>query len=128
RAARAFLDGRDRDYLDALEKQMHAAAQAQRFEAAAHLRDKWAALTWLVERLDALAIAQKSLSFIYPIAAGHGRTLWYLLHGARILACVAAPCDAASAQLALEQLQRVYGPHNGEAILDAYEPIDGMVL
>jgi excinuclease ABC subunit C len=128
REVRAFLDGRDREYLKSLEAQMHAAAQAQRFEAAAHLRDKWSDLAWLVNRLDSLKSAQKNLSFVYPVPAGHGQTMWYLLHGARVLGCVNAPCDAASAQFALERLGGIYGPNNAEPILDAYEPIDGMVL
>ena len=128
RDTRAFLDGRDRSYLKTLEARMQAAALAERYETAAQLRDKAIALTWLVERLDGLKTAQKNLSFVYPMSAGEGRTMWYLLHGARVLACVAAPYDAASAQSALDLLRRVYGPQNAEPILDAYEPIDGMVL
>jgi excinuclease ABC subunit C len=128
RAVRAFLDGRDRSILAAMEAQMHAAALSERFEAAALLRDKWTALAWLVERLDGLKSAQSGLSFVYPLAVGHGQTMWYLLHGARVLACVAAPRDAATARIALDHLQRIYGPQNAEPILDAYEPIDGMVL
>jgi excinuclease ABC subunit C len=128
RAVRAFLDGRDRGQLTVLEEQMHAAAQAQRFEAAAHLRDKWTALAWLVERLDRVKHAQKELSFVYPVPAGQGHTLWYLLHGARVLGCVAAPHDAATAEAANAELGRIYGPKNAGPLLDAYEPIDGMVL
>jgi excinuclease ABC subunit C len=128
RDVRAFLDGRDREYLKSLETQMHAAAAAERFEAAAHLRDKWSDLTWLVNRLDSLKSAQKNLSFVYPVPAGQGQTMWYLLHGGRVLGCVNAPCDRASAQVALERLRGVYGPNNAEPVLDAYEPIDGMVL
>ncbi len=128
RDVRAFLDGRDRTHLQSLETKMQAAAGAERYEAAAQLRDKCTALTWLVERLDGLKTAQKALSFVYPMTSTDGRSVWYLLHGARVLACVAAPRDPATAEIALDVLHRVYGPQNAEPILDAYEPIDGMVL
>lgn len=128
RSARAFLHGSDRSFLASLEARMQAAASAQRFETAALIRDKMTTLIWLVERLDRLKIAQKTLSFIYPIPAGGGRTLWYLLHGARVLACTPAPNDAASAKIALELLRRIYGAGSAEPLLDAYEPIDSMVL
>lgn len=128
RAARAFLEGADRSLIAAMEARMHAAAQAQRFEAAALLRDKTATLTWLTERLDGLKNAQKTLSFIYPIAAADGRTIWYFLHGARVMGCTLEPHDAATAAAALELLQRIYGSDNTQPLLDAYEPIDGMIL
>ncbi len=128
RDVRAFLDGRDRSFLPALEAKMQSAALAERYETAALLRDKWATLTWLVERLDGLKTAQKNLSFVYPMSTVDGRTIWYLLHGARVLGCVAAPRDRVTAKRALERLRRVYGTNNAEPILDAYEPIDGMVL
>lgn len=128
RAARAFLEGRDRSLLTELDARMRAAAAAARYESAALLRDKAAALVWLVDRLDRLKTAQKELSFIYPLTGSEGRTMWYLIHGARVLGCVAEPRDRATAEVAINYLNRFFGKANAEPILDAYEPIDGMIL
>lgn len=128
RRARAFLDGRDRSLLEDLKAQMEAAAVHFRFETAAVLRDKLAALSWLAQRLDLVHKAQSDLTFVYPLGGGEGRDLWYLVHGARVLGCVAAPFDAATAATALAALRRVFGRGNSEPLLEAYEPIDGKVL
>lgn len=127
RAAQAFLEGRDRSLLDSLAALMTDAAAGQRFETAALLRDKLTAIRTVVDRLERLRVAQRTLSFVYPVFTGEG-VLWYLVHGARVLGCVSRPSDAPSAEAALVQLRRVFGAGNAELLLDAYEPIDGMVL
>jgi excinuclease ABC subunit C len=128
RQARTFLDGPDRSLMDELAQRMNAAAAECRFEAAALLRDKIAILTWLTDRLDALRKAQRELSFVYPIVGRDGRTLWYLIHAARVVGCIARPCDSATGRVAVEALKLAFGPNNAEPLLSAYEPIDAVAL
>ena len=127
-AAKAFLEGRDLEPLRRLEVRMKEAAVAQQFERAAALRDQVAVIAWLIERLARLRKAQAELSFVYPVLAEDGRSIWYLLHGARVVDCVAAPTDAASAALARERIRAVYENPNAGSMIDAYEPIDGAAL
>lgn len=126
-AARRFLAGSEELLLE-LTTDMHQAAADQLYERAARLRDQYDHLRWLLERLNLVRQAQKTLSFVYPLRIDDGSTWWYLLHGARVLGCVAAPQERPTAELVKERLATVYVASAGEPHLDAYEPIDGMML
>ena len=43
---------------------MDQAAREQQFERAAVLRDQWASLTWLTERIDRIRDARQKMSFV----------------------------------------------------------------
>jgi hypothetical protein len=113
--------------LGSLERQMHDAAAAQQFERAASLRDQWRDLTWLAAHLARLRHAQEAMSFVYPLTGWDGATWWYLVHGARTLACVPAPRDAASADVAALALAACFGPKAAH-LLTPYEHHDGRLI
>ena len=123
-----FLDGTDLSLLADLESRMHDAAQAMQFERAGLIRDQHVSLTALAERLTRLRAAQRSLSFVYPVLDGDGRTWWYLVHGARVLACVYEPTTPAEREIVMRRLKAVFAEPIHEGLLDAYEPIDGMMI
>jgi excinuclease ABC subunit C len=126
RRARDFLAGKDLTPLSKLNEDMTAAAAAHQFERAAMLRDRINSLTWLADRLARVRTAQRELSFIYPVADQDGKSLWYLIHGARTLDVVPAPHDAASRKLARERLDAIYQGRSD--LLDSYEHADGMAI
>jgi excinuclease ABC subunit C len=126
RKARAFLAGSDLSPLVALEAQMQAAAQDQQFERAAALRDRCAVLHWLTDRLARIRRAQAEMSFIYPVAGWDGSTTWHLIHGARVIASLAKPHDAAARKAAAERIDAVY--HSAAGLLDSYEHADSMLV
>jgi excinuclease ABC subunit C len=125
KAARGFLDGTQRTLLEHLEQQMQTAAGAQQYELAASLRDRWTSLTWLAEHLGRLRQAQETLSFIYPVTGWDNQTIWFLIHGARVVAAVPAPVDARSARTAREAIDAVFGGKKLCHLLTPYEHIDG---
>ncbi len=91
RAAKAFLDGRDRRLLGDLRKAMDAAAAALEFERATALRDRLASLEWLDDRLSLLRRARDKNSFVYPLAGPDGVERWYLIHRGQVQAVVSSP-------------------------------------
>ena len=126
RRARDFLAGNDVTPLDAMHAEMQAAAETQQFERAAALRDRWAAVNWLAERLQRVRKAQREMSFIYPVVGFDGSTAWYLIHGARVIAVVAAPHNPATRKLARDKINAIYR-HRAE-LLDTYEHADSMMV
>jgi len=127
KAAKRFLAGLDDAPLRQLGEQMADAAAKQQFERAALLRDKYAALEWIWQRLDRVRTAQREMSFVYPLPSADGAATWHLIHGARVVACLPAPKDATSAAALLERLDATYrGPNS--ALLECYEHADGMAL
>jgi excinuclease ABC subunit C len=126
RRARAFLSGNDLTPLDAMQAEMHAAAEAQQFERAAALRDRWTAVHWLAERLHRVRKAQEEMSFIYPVVGFDGRAAWHLIHGARVVAVVEAPRNPATRKAAREKIAAIY-QHRAE-LLDTYEHADSMMV
>jgi excinuclease ABC subunit C len=126
RRTRDFLTGQDRSLLDQLHAEMASAAAAQQFEMAAALRDRLEVLQWLSDRLARLRKAQQEMSFIYPVIGCDGSTMWYLIHGARVVAAVEAPTDPASRQIANEKIAAVYRDRTG--LIDSYEHADGMMI
>ncbi len=127
-AARNFLAGKDLALLTELEQAMQAAAVAQEFERAAVLRDRWQPLRWLADALERLRFAQEQMSFVYPIRGHDGLTWWYLIHGARAVAAVAAPDDPAARHIGIEALRRVYRSGATMTLLEPYEHADGMMV
>ncbi|MBM3993499.1 MAG: hypothetical protein FJ303_05020 [Planctomycetes bacterium] len=126
RRCRAFLAGHDLTPLDEMHAEMEAAAQAQEFERAAALRDRWSAVAWLAERLQRVRKAHRELSFIYPVTGVDGTTLWYLIHGARTVSVVESPRDADTRRIADAQIKAVY--RGGADLLDTYEHADSMMI
>jgi len=91
RAAKAFLDGRNRSVLTALQEQMGAAASRFEFEKATSLRDKLLALQWIDDRLTLLRHARDKNSFVYPLTGTDGRERWYLIHRGEVQAVAFPP-------------------------------------
>lgn len=98
RAARAFLDGRDRSLLQKLRQQMLAASAELRFEQASGFRDRLQILTRLDERLELLRTARRKHSFLYPLTNTQGSTVWYLV-------CRGEVCAAVRPERSREQAQ-----------------------
>ncbi|MFO0825528.1 MAG: GIY-YIG nuclease family protein [Gemmataceae bacterium] len=80
RAAKAFLDGRDRSILTKLKRLMDAAAEGFEFEKATAMRDRLQTLEWLDSRLTLLRQARTKNSFIYPLVGHDGRERCYMIH------------------------------------------------
>jgi excinuclease ABC subunit C len=91
RAAKAFLDGRDRAILAKLKEMMEEAAQSFQFEKAMALRDRLQSLEWIDARLALLREARNHSSFVYPLAGHDGRMRWYLIHRGQVRAVCFAP-------------------------------------
>jgi excinuclease ABC subunit C len=127
-AVQRFLEGSDTNLVPDLDRQMVEAAQSQNYERAARLRDQHDSLIWLLERLTRVRQARKTLSLIYPLVDTDGRTWWYLVHGARVLGCVFAPTTATAGEIVTTRLRTIYALPVHESLLDAYEPVDGMML
>ncbi len=119
KAAKAFLDGRDTATLKAMEAEMAAASAKLQFEQAAAIRDRWAALDYLNDRLLFLRTARKNHSFVYPLTGCDNLTRWYLIHGGEVRAVVREPDSAeAAAAAARAAVDAVYAlPFSVEATL-----------
>jgi excinuclease ABC subunit C len=94
RAAKAFLDGRDRTLLAHLKQMMAAAAAGLEFERAGAIRDRLQILEQLDGRLTLLRRARTKNSFVYPLAGPDGGERWYLIHRGQVRAVVTAPAAA----------------------------------
>jgi excinuclease ABC subunit C len=101
KAAKAFLDGRDRSLLDTLRQMMATAAAAFEFERAGAVRDRLQVLEALDNRLSLLRRARTKNSFVYPLAGPDGGERWYLIHRGQVRAVATAPaCDPSRARIA----------------------------
>jgi excinuclease ABC subunit C len=100
RAVKAFLDGRSRAVLDAMQAQMQAAAERFEFEKAASLRDKLQAIQWIDDRLALLRHARDKNSFVYPLTGTDGLERWYLIHRGEVQAVTYPPTAANAARVA----------------------------
>ena len=115
RAAKAFLDGKERTVLDRLAAQMTDAAAGLRFEQAMALRDRLKSLTWVADRLAFLRSARRANSFVYPLETDDG-TVWYLLHHGEVQGAIRPPAMAAerlAAVAAIEAAFAVAAPPGG---------------
>lgn len=128
RAVRAFLTGTDLGSLLDLEQQMAAAARAQDYERAAALRDRWKPLHWLAEALQRLRVAQREMSFVYPVRGHDGATWWYLIHGARTVAAIPEPHDEPTRRAARQVLRETYRGPASAALRASYEHADSMMI
>jgi excinuclease ABC subunit C len=125
-AAVAFLEGRDPAPLEAIERDMSAASAALQFERAGALRDKLAALRWLVEHVDRLREAARQ-SFVYVVPGAEGPGLWYAVHGGQVRAAFPAPHDDATRRHAANILAAVY-PGGEDAAGLGLDEVDGVLL
>ena len=94
RAAKAFLDGRDRTILGTLQQLMETAAGAFEYERAMALRDRLQALEWIDARLSLLRQARNKNSFVYPLTGHDGQERWYLIHRGEVRGVCYPPTPA----------------------------------
>lgn len=127
RAAKAFLDGRDKSVLKELTQRMAAAAAELRFEQATAARDRLQSLTWLDDRLTFLRTARKGGSFVYPLTGPDGRDVWYLIHRGEVWAAVRPPATDADRTEVAAVLARVFASGPAEAGLTS-QTIDSVLL
>jgi excinuclease ABC subunit C len=127
RAAKAFLDGRDRSLLKELTRRMTAAAAELKFEQAMALRDRLAALAWLDDRLRFLRTARQGGSFVYPLTGPAGGTVWYLIHRGEVQAALREPRCPATLAAAAEAIERTFaGLDAAPAVTD--RTVDSVLL
>ena len=101
---RAFLAGRTRTPIEALERAMQAAADAWHFERAGSLKTKLEALRWLEDRLARFHAGADRLTFTYRATGHDGSERVYLIRRGTVRAEVPCPTtpdeEAALARLA----------------------------
>jgi excinuclease ABC subunit C len=107
RAARAFLDGRDKALLNQFEVQLASAASLQQFERAARLRDTLERLQHLTDQLAMLRSPPLPEQCVYPVRLCQ-EPVWYLIAGGRVAAAVPAPTTDDSARNCLRHLDQVF--------------------
>lgn len=127
RAAKAFLDGRDRTVLKELTARMTAAAADLRFEQAIAARDRLRLLTWLDDRLTFLRGARKGGSFVYPLTGPAGGTVWYLIHRGEVQAAVRPPRTAAEVLAATAVIDATFALPAAEDGM-TYQTVDSVLL
>jgi excinuclease ABC subunit C len=126
--AAEFLRGNDLSVLAELQQAMAVAAAMQQFERAATIRDAWTELTRLHGQLRSLRDAQQHYSFVYPLAAYHGRVTWYFVRQGRVIASSAAPNDRRKAARCQHLLEQVYAPDRSSGALPGQEDLDVLLL
>ena len=127
KAAKAFLDGRDRSLLDTLRQMMATAAAAFEFERAGAVRDRLQALEVLDNRLSLLRRARTKNSFVYPLAGPDGGERWYLIHRGQVRAVASAPAtDDARARVA-ELVRTTFAAGNPPDVLSG-GAVDSVLL
>jgi excinuclease ABC subunit C len=127
RAAKQFLDGRDRTPLKELTKRIKMAANELKFEQAISLRDRLLPLTWIDDRLTFLRTSRQQGSYVYPLPCEDGRVMWYLIHAGEVQAVVREPrVDAA--RLAATELMRATFVTSGPAPELTYKTVDSVLL
>jgi excinuclease ABC subunit C len=128
RKVRAFLAGTDVSPLRTLERDMIAAAVAQAYERAGALRDKLKGLRWLYDQLERMRQAQAEGALVYPVAGHDGSRLWYLIHGGRTVAALAAPGNAETSRQAVARIEEVYRLERPGDGGPTFEHLDGVLL
>ena len=102
-----FLNGFDRSILDSLKRRMENAAARHSFETAAIFRDRWESLSWLDRRLETLRRAQHELNCVYEMEGFRQTKVWLLMDTGLPIACVQAPSDHSSSELASKSLKLI---------------------
>lgn len=126
RQVAAFLNGGDLTILKTLNQAMADAAAEQAFERAKAQRDKLEVILWLHEQMETLRQARTSPAVVYPITGFDGHTLWYLIHGGRVIVATPAPRNSAEWADKKALMQRVFQPGEGELKVSA--PVEGVLL
>ncbi len=116
RAAKAFLDGRNRSILRTLQEQMEAAAEVFQFEKAMSLRDKLQAIQWIDDRLSLLRSARNQSAFVYPLTGTDDRLRWYLIHRGEVQAVAFPPTTDTGPRVA-QLLATTFTDHPAPAVL-----------
>ena len=106
--ARGFLGGSDLSPLVRLEKEMLAAAAAQRYEEAAVVRDRWEMLANLHEQLQRFREAQRRYNFIYPVSGHQGGCSWYFIRRGQVCLAIDEPRNRRAARECLAAIARIY--------------------
>lgn len=100
-----FLEGRDREIVKRIEREMHDAAAGQQYERAAVLRDRYKSIRWLDLQLKRLRDNRTRLNGILPIEARRNRVVWLVLRGGRLVSNVLRPADSQKAKLTCENIK-----------------------
>jgi excinuclease ABC subunit C len=108
RAAKAFLDGRDRSVLGKLRKLMEQAAAEFQFEKAMAMRDRLQALEWVDDRLTLLRRARNDTSYVYPLAGSDTKERWYLIHRGQVRAVVNVPTTKADRERTATLIEKTF--------------------
>jgi excinuclease ABC subunit C len=106
RAARAFLDGRDRAPIVCLEDELKDIVAQQQFERAAGIRDRLVRLNYLWDRLAVLREPPLAEQFVYPTQIG-SRRVWFLIAASRVVGVVREP-EGVLAGRVLNRLNAAY--------------------
>jgi excinuclease ABC subunit C len=117
RAAKAFLDGRDRAILAKIKDLMERSAESFQFEKAMALRDRLQSLEWIDARLALLRQARTRSSFVYPLTGHDGRMRWYLIHCGQVLAVCFAPASTEERARSDTLLAGTFSRNSGDKVL-----------
>jgi excinuclease ABC subunit C len=90
-AAAAFLEGRALAPLDRVIREMTAVMEAQQFERAARLRERFEALEWLLAATMRARTAIEALTFVYTDPGAFGDARAYVIRRATVRASAPAP-------------------------------------
>ena len=102
-----FLEGRDLTVLARIEQQMVDAADQQRYERAAALRDHLKNLNWLQRKMTGIRSARIELHGVLALPGNQPRPIWILLNGGRLIGSLPSPQNHHESLKATEKLERV---------------------
>jgi len=108
KAAKAFLDGRNREPILESKRKMDAASAELKYELAGVQRDKLELFEWLEERLKFLRTARAKNSFVYALAGDDGVRRWYLIHTGAVQAVLPEPTDSAAAAASINRIEAIF--------------------
>jgi excinuclease ABC subunit C len=101
----AFLQGFDRSLFQQLQRDMQRAAQDQRFEKAASLRDRFRLLQWVDRRLDELRKTRYEYNCVYRLTGDKGAAWWALLVQGCVVGVVRQPTRERERQAVRRRIQ-----------------------
>ncbi|MDE3131276.1 MAG: UvrB/UvrC motif-containing protein, partial [Acidobacteriota bacterium] len=114
-ATRLFLDGRDEELVHTLEARMHDAAEAERFEEAAHLRDAMRTVEALRDRQQKMAGTELGDRDVFGLKIGPAGALVqaFLVRGGRVMERIelgseTLPVGDADAEVLQAAIQQFY--------------------
>jgi len=127
RAAKAYLDGRDRTILRSMQARMNRAANDLEFEKAASMRDRLQTLEWLDARLSMIRQARNKKSFVYPLTGTDGCERWYLINRGQVRAVCSPPKTEEDLKRSADLLATAFSDRP-EAIVLAEGVVDSVLL